>query len=441
MKMKNLMIAAASLLLTAACAPQGPQKSIELPFQGNTYVTQIEEPAIANASKVIDTRSGLLKDWSNPEVVISLYFRTTTTGSFDLSLRAANPEGTEASELSFTYGGKTRKVEVEGAEMSDYKVGSFKVAEPGYVKIDIQGVSATPKGAQFARIESFTVCGSAVADTCTYVPTSKGKDNYWFRRGPSVHFGYELPAGDVEYFYTEVLVPEGEDVPCTYFMLTGFAQGYMGIQSLEGGRRSVLFSVWSPYSTDDPREIPEEDRVVCLRKGDGVTVRDFGNEGSGGQSFSKYPWKTGETYKTLVQVTPDGKGRTVYTGYFCDEKGEWHLIASFRRPKTDTWYKGAHSFLECFRPETSYMSRQVRFKNQWARMADGTWVEVTKGTFTCDGTGRSGMRGDKYGALENNEFVLKNCGFFGETQEYGTKFDREPNGEAPVIDFEALKKL
>ena len=70
MKMKNLMIAAASLLLTAACAPQGPQKSIELPFQGNTYVTQIEEPAIANASKVIDTRSGLLKDWSNPEVVI-----------------------------------------------------------------------------------------------------------------------------------------------------------------------------------------------------------------------------------------------------------------------------------------------------------------------------------------------------------------------------------
>jgi hypothetical protein len=199
--------------------------------------------------------------------------------------------------------------------------------------------------------------------------------------------------------------------------------------------------VWSPYSTDDPREIPEEDRVVCLRKGEGVTVRDFGNEGSGGQSFSSYPWKTGKTYKTLVQVTPDGEGRTVYTGYFCDEKGEWHLIASFRRPRTNTWYKGAHSFLECFRPETSYMSREVRFKNQWARMADGTWVEVTKGGFTCDGTGHSGMRGDMYGTLENNEFVLKNCGFFNETQKYGTKFEREANGVAPEIDFEALKKL
>ncbi len=440
MKFKNLMIAVAALAL-ASCCEKAPQKTIELPFQGNTYVTQVEEPFIENASRVIDTRSGLLKDWSCAETVISLYFKTSVAGSFDLSVRAANPEGTEASQLSFSYGGKTRKVEVAGSEMTDYKVGKFKVAEPGYVKIDIQGVGVTPEGAQFARIENFNVTGTAVADTCNYVPTAKIKDNYWFRRGPSVHFGYTQPEGDVEYFYNEVTVSEGQDVPCTYFMLTGFAQGYMGIQSLPGGRRSVLFSVWSPYTTDDPREIPEEDRVVCLRKGADVTVRDFGNEGSGGQSFSNYPWKTGETYKTLVQVTPDGKGRTVYTGYFCDEKGEWHLIASFRRPKTDTWYRGAHSFLECFRPETSYMSREVRFKNQWARMADGTWVEVTKGTFTCDGTGRSGMRGDMYGALENGEFVLKNCGFFPEHQEYGTKFEREANGVAPEIDFEALKKL
>ena len=440
MKFKNLMIAAAALAL-ASCCEKAPQKSIELPFQGNTYVTQMDNHTNENAAAVIGTRSGLVRNWNTEDVVLSLYFKTSVAGNFNLSIKAANPEGTEESTLAFTYGGKTRKVTVVGSEMTDYCVGKFKVAKPGYVKVDIQGLSATPEGAQYARIEKYDVSGSAVADTCNYVPMAKVKDNYWFRRGPSVHFGYQLPEGDVEYFYTEVMVPEGEDVPSTYFMLTGFAQGYMGIQSHENGRRTVLFSVWSPYSTDDPREIPEEDRVVCLRKGADVHVGEFGNEGSGGQSFSEYPWKTGETYKTLVQITPDGKGRTVYTGYFCDEKGEWHLIASFRRPKTDTWYRGAHSFLECFNPATSHRSREVHFKNQWARMADGTWVEVTKGTFTCDGTGLSGMRGDKYGALVDNEFVLKNCGFFDETETYGTKFEREANGVAPEIDFEALKKL
>ncbi|MBO5655505.1 MAG: DUF5077 domain-containing protein [Rikenellaceae bacterium] len=313
MKFKNLMIAAAALAL-ASCCEKAPQKSIELPFQGNTYVTQMDNHTNENAAAVIGTRSGLVRNWNTEDVVLSLYFKTSVAGNFNLSIKAANPEGTEESTLAFTYGGKTRKVTVVGSEMTDYCVGKFKVAKPGYVKVDIQGLSATPEGTQYARIEKYDVSGSAVADTCNYVPMAKVKDNYWFRRGPSVHFGYQLPEGDVEYFYTEVMVPEGEDVPSTYFMLTGFAQGYMGIQSHENGRRTVLFSVWSPYSTDDPREIPEEDRVVCLRKGADVHVGEFGNEGSGGQSFSEYPWKTGETYKTLVQITPDGKGRTVYTG-------------------------------------------------------------------------------------------------------------------------------
>ena len=49
-----------------------------------------------------------------------------------------------------------------------------------------------------------------------------------------------------------------------------------------------------------------------------------------------YPWKAGKTYKTLVHVRPDGKGSTDFTGYFCDETGTWHLLASFKRPQTNT---------------------------------------------------------------------------------------------------------
>ena len=51
------------------------------------------------------------------------------------------------------------------------------------------------------------------------------------------------------------------------------------------------------------------------------------------------------------------------------------------------------------------------------------------------------MRGDMYGALVGDEFILKNCGFFNEHENYGTKFERKANGNAPEIDFEMLKNL
>ena len=279
-----------------------------------------------------------------------------------------------------------------------------------------------------------------------YIPYDKLEDCYWYRRGPSVHMGYTLPEKeDIEYFYSEVTAPKGRDVNGTYFMLTGFREGYMGIQSAvtdEGEkRRTVLFSVWSPFTTDNPNEIPDSLHVKVLAKGNGVTAQNFGNEGSGKQSFMQYPWKTGKTYKTLVQVRPDGKGNTVYTGYFCNEKGEWMLLARFLRPRTDTYYKGAHSFLECFKPETSTRTRSVEFKNQWACDKNGVWHEITDATFTCDGTGLSGVRTDMYGGENNGAFMLQNCGFFDQTTRYRSSFTRPATGSAPEIDFEALEAL
>ena len=172
MKLKTLMIAAA-LFALASCCDKAPQKTIELPFQGNTYVTQMNDHTNDNAAAVIDTRSGLVRNWNTEDVVLSLYFKTSVVGNFSLNVRAANPEGTEASTLAFTCDGKTRKIKVVGNEMTDYCVGKFKVAKPGYVKVDIQGLSATPEGAQYARIEKYDVTGSAVADTCNCFAESR----------------------------------------------------------------------------------------------------------------------------------------------------------------------------------------------------------------------------------------------------------------------------
>jgi hypothetical protein len=437
----TLTVSALTMGILAASAQEYP---IDIPFRGNAYVTQTPGGDLyRRASRIISPQGELLK-WDNDSTVISLYFKAGAVGDISLAVKAAGQSAKEKAKIRFSALGKHKTITVKGAEERLYKLGKFRVAEPGYIKVDIQGVRKTTQS--YPRIVSLAAAGSAVADSNNYVTWPTLKDSYWYRRGPSVHFGYTMPSNrNCEYFYNEVVVPEGADVPGTYFMLTGFSEGYMGIQSNTDGEgrpiRNVLFSVWSPYNTDNPQDIPEEDRVQTLRRGENVRVRDFGNEGSGGQSYMVYPWETGKVYKTLVRVTPDGKGNTVYTGYFCDEKGVWHLMASFLRPKTDTWYKGAHSFLECFAPETSIESREVHFPAQWVRTADGEWVELTEATFTTDATGLSGVRTDKYGAVEDNAFVLRNCGFFNESTIYRTKFHRQATGKAPYIDLEALEKL
>lgn len=410
-----------------------------IPFRGNVFVTAANGSFYEEAPKVIDTYESTLKAWNDPATVLSLFFRTEGKGTLHLAFQTAQPSGTQSTDFTFTCNGKVHRVRV--TEPGNFDIGDFEVKEPGYVRVDIQGSGAKPERAQFFRISRFYASGTALAGELNYTPEDKVGDSYWYRRGPSVHLFYDFPAGDAEWFYNEATVPEEGSVPATYYMLTGFSEGYMGIQTHTDGPNTVLFSVWSPYQTDNPGAIPEDMRIRTLRKGTGVTAQDFGGEGSGGQSFMDYDWKPGRTYGTLVHVHPDGHGNTDYTGYFRDETGEWHLLASFRRPKTDTWYKGAYSFLECFDPNTSIYSRSVRFGNQWVRMKDGTWKEVTEARFSCDNTGRTGMRGDLYGASDGACFLLKNCGFFNEKTAYGTRFTRTGGGPAPEIDFESLENL
>lgn len=81
--------------------------------------------------------------------------------------------------------------------------------------------------------------------------------------------------------YNEVTVPEELDEIGNYFMANGFGGGYCGIQVNSEMERRILFSVWSPCSTDNPENIPEEQRIRMLAKGENVHVGEFGNEGSG----------------------------------------------------------------------------------------------------------------------------------------------------------------
>ncbi|MGV8138495.1 MAG: DUF3472 domain-containing protein [Mangrovibacterium sp.] len=411
---------------------------IAVPFAGNSYVTT------PGQSTFIDNMTGLFShEWNDKSIVMSTYFRLGGAGELNLAFVGSNASG--AGKIRFTVDGQNYDVTVSGPTRKIYAIAKVNRGKAGYLRIDMQGLSRT--GASFGEINYFRTGGAASSGTNYFVTEARmneaSTNTYFFRRGSSVHYFYTLPEGNTEYFYNEILVTPENAVNGTYYMMNGFSEGYMGIQQSSEGVRKVLFSVWSPYTTDNPADIPEDKRIKLLRKGANVTIGEFGGEGSGGQSWLNYAWTPGVVYKALVGVKPDGLGSTIYTAYFFADN-EWKLIASFSRPQTSTWYKGAYSFLENFDPVQSYIKRQVSFGNQWVRTASGEWKEVTLAGFSCDDTGRTGMRYDIFGKLNtsDNRFVLQSFGFFDEHTDYGTAFRRTPSaGGAPDVDISALEKI
>lgn len=352
----------------------------------------------------------------------TFFFRSDSIGTIDVVLVGQGTGTLEALGRSLSC-----------STLDSMALGSIAVDKKGYLKVAI-----THKGD--AKPLRLNLSGAVSPTTLSYVHDFSP---YWGSRGPSVHLKYTLPKEPTRWFYNEVTVPKENDVVGSYYMANGFGEGYFGMQCNSKTERRILFSVWSPFVTDDPKSIPEADQIKMLRRGPEVHIGEFGNEGSGGQSYLRYPWRAGTTYRFLASIEPDGKGATIYTAYFyAPEQGAWRLIASFLRPKTDKNYTNAHSFLENFITTQGHLTRQVYFGNQWACGVDGVWREALESMFTYDATAAAGVRKDYAGGTTpEGLFFLKNCGFFDQNTPYKAKFRRPAKGKAPKIDFETLKKL
>jgi hypothetical protein len=415
------------LLLTATSGLAGEWT---IPLAGNTYRT-----APAPGSGI--NRAGKLV-WSNPEEVHSIYVHLDQAATFDVALRGASPTPVRWKLASAN---QSFEIEAEGADLKDYPVGKIKVAKAGYLKFDLSGLKKT--GANFGEISDLILQSGNDDLKLHFVKSNKGNMFYWGRRGPSVHLGYQVPKRkNIEWAYSEITVPKGEDPIGSYFMANGFGQGYFGFQVKSPTERWVLFSVWSPFKTNNPNAIPEKDRVTTLAKGRDVRAQKFGGEGSGGQSFLKYPWQSGKTYRFLTRVQPNDDDTTVYTSWFGDkEANEWQLIASFRRPRTKVHLTGFHSFLENFSVNFGAEKRLGLYGNQWVCDTDGTWHEITRARFTADATARGGHRLDYAGGSKDGVFFMKNGGFFADRVEFDQWFEKPSNPETkPTIDFKNLPK-
>ncbi|MPR32050.1 DUF3472 domain-containing protein [Salmonirosea aquatica] len=399
---------------------------LEVPLGGNSWITGGNHEHI--------TKEGLL-DWSSSKAVLATYVRIARPGQLTLRL-VASSQGT--SHIRVTVLGKAVDKALRAGQAVENPLGTWEVRAPGYVKIELQGRSKTAPA--YGQPTAWVLEGSAVNEATAFVKNNEGNFFYWGRRGPSVHLTYPTPTNsDVEWFYNEVTVPQGQDVIGSYFMANGFAEGYFGMQVNSTTERRILFSVWSPYKTDDPKSIPEDQKIRMLRKGKDVYTGEFGNEGAGGQSYLKYNWRAGNTYRFLLQGTPSGDSTTTYTAYFyAPEQGTWQLVASFRRPHTHTYLKRLHSFLENFIPDTGDTGRRVYFGNQWVKGTSGAWKELTEARFTADATARKGYRMDYAGGRENQRFFLQNCGFFADYTDIGKELERKASGQAPVLDLEKL---
>ena len=409
-------------------------QKVTIPLGGNAYVTTSNN---STTEKIDDRGANGLTNWTSPNTVVSIYFKVQDIGKVNLYLRAKVDQGS-SSDIKVSIGNQSIIKKLTNSAYDTVSIGEFDLQEKGYVKVDLQGVNTS--GANFGAVTDLVLQGNKVTKNLIYVKDNESSNFYWGRRGPSVHLAYQAPTDfNAEWFYNEVTIPAGGDVIGSYFMANGFAEGYFGIQVNSASERRVLFSVWSPFQTDDPNAIPDDQKIIMLKKGANVKTGEFGNEGSGGQSYLDYNWKPETTYKFLLKGQPTTGNYTIYTAYFyAPELNTWQIIASFKRPNTQTYLKRMHSFLENFNNTKGYLTRIAHYGNAWVRSETGVWKELNEAKFTGDNIARINYRNDFSGGISSGKFFLQNGGFYNESISLNTLFTRPAINKTPIIDFNKL---
>lgn len=399
---------------------------ISIPLGGNAWV--IEPATITNEG---------LSNWTSENQICEVYLRVEEPGNYKFYLNGRVLDG--ESVLAIDLLGKTSTIKLSSAQPYNYYVGEWLIKEPGYVKVVIKPISKT--STTYGDISSILISSSS-NPKLSFVEDNNDNYFYWGRRGPSVHLNYQTTGiNDIEWFYSELTVPTNNDVIGSYFMANGFSDGYFGIQVNSETERRILFSVWSPFVTDDPSKVPDDKKILLAKKGVNTYVGEFGNEGSGGQSYVVYPWKTGVTYRFLLQGKPIEGNYTQYTAYFFSpEENQWMLIASFKRPYTNSYLTRLHAFLENFEPHTGNKTRMALYSNQWIMDQSGVWKEIRETQFSADNTARKNFRKDYSAGEINGAFYLKNCGFFNDNTPIGLKLVRPAMTAPPQIDFKLFKE-
>jgi len=383
--------------------------------------------------------------YSHPGGETKVYFLAAHTGRLQVQLKGRS---SQAVSVIVSLDGAGEDTTIRLGAVSDYALisgGSFEVVSAGYHFISLKPAP----GGHLPEISDLMLSGPAAEGVLF--------NNSQYKGAPATHLTYTVPGDSAAaWFYSEVSVPrEADHSPNAYYETNGFDGGYMGIQLNSAKERRIIFSVWSNYRTDDPKQIPADYAVNLIRKGKGVFTGEFGNEGSGGHSHLVFMWKPGVTYKLLVRAKAAGD-HTIYTGWFCGpETGGWRLIAQWDKTKTGgKLLSHLYSFVENFGDNgEDYFT--ARYGNQWICTPSGNWIELTEARFSTTankvkhprfdygagataGMGRAGTASDDADKTQGWFYMFS--GGFKQVNNLaaGSTVRREAGGKAPVIDLAAL---
>ena len=404
---------------TATVARAADFKPLSVPA-ATAYISPNPEGAVVNEKGV--------RRWRGDEQHVLWFGEFSKAGRIEAAVSLRLPKDT-VSKLRLTLGEESHEAQANGAgtdAVVRLDFGAFDIREPGYQKFQLSGLN----GADAANgdIEALELSGPAVEAAHFNLDPR--------RNAASVHLAYPVPKEiEVDCFYSEVTAVD--DPVTTFYMACGFHRGYFGMQVNSPTERRIIFSVWDAGSggnANDRKEVAAENYVQLIGKGDGVHTSVFGNEGTGGHSHLKYPWKTGEVQKFLVTAEPVPGNQTIYTGYyFHPERQEWMLISSMQAPKDGGYLKGLHGFSENFWGSTGHVRRKALYGNQWIRNSKGEWSELRVATFSHDPTGKEHRR-DRFMGVENGQFFLSHGGFQPGFTKFGERFERIATRRRPQVE-------
>ena len=236
-----------------------------------TYVALFEEiqyqyndliPLGGNAYNTSDLRTQLIdsngiKSWTNKENKIAVYFYS----SKELDCKLNIPIESSQSSISYSVSLNENSFEVEVLpNESEIDLGIHSLRK-GYNQITLKGSETADI---FPALENLKVFSNELLNLF-YVKENSSDRFYWGRRGPSVSLGYEFPENtNIKWMYSEVMIPEGNDKIGMFAMANGSKQGYFGIQVKSLVERWILFSIWSPYNTDNHDDVPADQRIQLM---------------------------------------------------------------------------------------------------------------------------------------------------------------------------------
>ncbi|GAB6007558.1 DUF3472 domain-containing protein [Dysgonomonas reticulitermitis] len=467
-------------------------KVYKIPTYSNSYLATNDMGTRLGSGASLSTSNGLVWTTAGTTERIKLYFTVRYKGELQLALRgrAGNAAGNtlnvkvkvngvpakkENDGTDYDYNYLYTKTNVNTDTLILHRVALPEIPE-GQVAHTIEldmGVVGTRSGSYYFYFPELWVSGWATRGSGGYsgtglnwVPSASAT---FGRRGPSVHIKPDKPDGEMEYFYSEVFIPEGQDILNSYFMCNGFGEGYAGIQVNSLTDRRVLFSIWNavPETTPaDPRAGRYAPRLVRVNNQSEYrrlfTYTVFSGEGTGGQSRYNAMWPAGKVLKMLTRVRPHPDQvkypySSLYKAWFHNGT-EWVFVAEWRRAEilavdnngvqpTLKWYTGAHHFLENFGPATGHLTRYGTWNNDYYIGRNGTFYECEKYTFTNDATAGALERVDYAGGVmpsgnpQSGAIFLKMGGYFTNNIKSGTPFMKTLNGNSPQLDFAALNAM